>query len=177
MSGMELWWLGQSGFRLRDPSGGPVIFVDPFLSPHVDVSDAYTFGEQISGGLVRYLGYVIELGGVCVYHAGDCIPYEGHATIVAAFQPDLALLPINGRDFYRETERNLVGNMDFREAVRLALAVGAQALVPMHWELLPHNLAFPGDLMAYAAQHCPEITVITFGRGRRLIYSVSQMEE
>ena len=157
MSGMELWWLGQSGFRLRDPSGGPVVFVDPFLSPHdgrtwqppitpeqmgreadvilcthqhldhfdqpalrtaaavdgarftlvvprpivqmaldlgiprervvgaqpheslgiaglcvhpvparhgVDVSDAYTFGEQLSGGLVRYLGYVVELGGV-----------------------------------------------------------------------------------------------------------------
>ena len=25
---------GQSGFRLRDPAGGPVVFVDPFLSPH-----------------------------------------------------------------------------------------------------------------------------------------------
>src|ERR687883_13339 len=34
MSGMELWWLGQAGFRLRDPAGGPVVFVDPFLSPH-----------------------------------------------------------------------------------------------------------------------------------------------
>lgn len=34
MSGMELCWLGQSGFRLRDPNEGPVVFVDPFLSAH-----------------------------------------------------------------------------------------------------------------------------------------------
>ena len=36
MTGMELWWLGQSGFRLRDPDGGPVVFVDPFISEHKD---------------------------------------------------------------------------------------------------------------------------------------------
>ena len=270
MSGMELWWLGQSGFRLRDPSGGPVVFVDPFLSPHdgrtwqapitpeemgrqadlilcthqhldhfdqpalrtatavdgarftlvvprpivqmaldlgiprarvvgaepqesldlagvcvhpvparhgVDVCDAYTFGEQLSGGQVRYLGYVIELGGVRAYHAGDCVPFEGQAATVAALQPHLALLPINGRDFFRETERNLVGNMDFREAVRLAWDVGAEALVPMHWELLPHNLGFPGDLVTYVAQHCPDLTVLTFGRGRRLTYSAPEAED
>ena len=151
---------------------------EPVPARHgVDVADAYTFGEQLSGGLVRYLGYVVEVGGVRVYHAGDCIPYEGQATIVAAFQPDLALLPINGRDFFRETERNLVGNMDFREAVRLALDIGAQALVLMHWELLPHNLGFPGDLVAFVAQQYPELTVLTFGRGRRLVYSTARSEE
>ena len=42
----------------------------------VDVSDTYTFGEQLSGGLVRYLGYVVELGGVRAYHAGDTVPYH-----------------------------------------------------------------------------------------------------
>jgi L-ascorbate metabolism protein UlaG (beta-lactamase superfamily) len=34
MSGMEVWWLGQSGFRLSVPGRGPVLFVDPFLSEH-----------------------------------------------------------------------------------------------------------------------------------------------
>src|SRR5260370_32158721 len=33
MSGLELWWLGQAGFRLRDPAGGPTIFCDPFITP------------------------------------------------------------------------------------------------------------------------------------------------
>ena len=270
MSGMELWWLGQSGFRLRDPAGGPVVFVDPFLSPHdgrtwqppigpeelglqadlilcthqhldhfdqpalraaaavpgawftlivpqpivgmaldlgippgrvigaqpkesleaagvpihpvparhgVNMSDAYTFGEQLSGGLVRYLGYIIELGGVRAYHAGDGIPYQGQPEVVGAFRPQLALLPINGRDFYRETERNLVGNMDFREAARLAVDLDAQALIPMHWELFPHNRGFPGDLAAYVAQVYPQLTVLTFGRGGRLVYSAECVED
>lgn len=161
------------GAQPREPLELGGVRVNPVPAKHgVDMSDAYTFGEQLSGGLVRYLGYVIELGGVRAYHAGDCIPYDDQTTIVAAFQPDLALLPINGRDFFRETERNLVGNMDLREAVRLATDIGAHALVPMHWELLPHNLGFPGDLMTFVAQHHPELTVLTFGRGRRLVYSV-----
>ncbi len=269
MTGMELWWLGQSGFRLRDPAGGPILFIDPFLSPHqgraweaplspeemgrqadvilcthqhidhfdqpslqaaaavpdasftlvvprpivdmavalgiprervvgaqpkeplqaagvpiypvparhgVDVSDAYSFGEQLSHGLVRYLGYVIELGGVRAYHAGDCVPYQGQQETVGALAPHLALLPINGRDFYRETERNLVGNLDVREAARLAADLGVQALIPMHWELFPHNRGFPGDLVAYAAQFVPQLTVLTFGRSGRFTYVVDGAE-
>ncbi|MBV9748370.1 MAG: MBL fold metallo-hydrolase, partial [Acetobacteraceae bacterium] len=33
---IELFWLGQSGFRLRDPDGGPTVFCDPFLSVRDD---------------------------------------------------------------------------------------------------------------------------------------------
>jgi len=260
---LELWWLGQSGFRLRDPAGGPTVFVDPFLTPsdrrswqapagpealaladlvlathehtdHLDrpslrtaaatpgsrfslvvpaplvdnvvqdlglppervigaqpgttldhhgarvhvvparhgvnVADSYNFGEQLSAGLVRYLGYVVELGGVRAYHAGDCIPYAGQVETLAALQPQLALLPINGRDWFREEERNLVGNMDPREAARLAADIGAQVLVPMHWELFDHNRGFPRDLVAYTAERYPELSVLIFGRGARLTY-------
>ena len=167
---LELWWLGQAGFRLHDPRSGVRVFCDPFLTPDefrrwqapidpaalareadmvlvshqhidhfdqpalraaataegshftlvlprplvsdalalglaadrvvgaqpgdslaidgvnvwpvpashgVDVVDAYNFGETLSDGLVRYLGFVVEIGGVRVYHAGDCIPYAG----------------------------------------------------------------------------------------------------
>jgi L-ascorbate metabolism protein UlaG (beta-lactamase superfamily) len=80
------------------------------------------------------------------------------------------LLPINGRDFFRETEGNLVGNMDFREAARLAADLEVRALVPMHWELFPHNRGFPGDLAAYVAEFMPQLTVLTFGRGGRFTY-------
>jgi L-ascorbate 6-phosphate lactonase len=264
MGSLEICWLGQSGFRLRDPDSGTVMFIDPFLSPHedrtwqapispeemgrqadvilcthqhldhfdqpalksaagvdnasfmlvvprpivemaidlgiprervigaqprdsielsgatvhavparhgVDVSDAYTFGEQLSDGLVRYLGYVVELGGVRAYHAGDTVPYEAQVDIVGALRPHLAMLPINGRDFFRETERNLVGNMDFREAARLALDLEVHAMLPMHWELFPHNRGFPGDLVAYVSEFHPQLTVLTFGRGGRLTFT------
>jgi L-ascorbate 6-phosphate lactonase len=263
MAGLELWWLGQAGFRLRDPAGGPIVFCDPFISAHeartwqapidhsalaqadlilvshehidhldrpalkaaantpgsrftlvlprplvdeikrelsisperivgaqpdepidlagvhihpvparhgVSVDDAYTFGTELSNGLVRYLGYVVELGGVRAYHAGDCSPYPGQAERLAALQPQLALLPINGRDFFRESDDNIVGNMDFREAARLANDMHAQMLVPMHWELFPGNRGFPGDLVTYASTAYPELSVLVLGRGARFIY-------
>ena len=57
--------------------------IEPVPACHgVEVADAYNFGEQLSDGLVRYLGYVCELGGVRVYHAGDCIPYPGTVLVM-----------------------------------------------------------------------------------------------
>ena len=76
----------------------------------VNVSDSYNFGEQLSEGKIRYLGYVVELGGVRAYHAGDTVIYEGQVELIGALKPHLALMPINSRGFYRETERNIVGN-------------------------------------------------------------------
>jgi L-ascorbate 6-phosphate lactonase len=263
MAGLELWWLGQAGFRLRDPAGGPVVFCDPFLTvsdrrswqapvdasalaradvilvshehgDHLDrpaltaaaalpgsrcsvvgpqpllaeltetlglpperligarpgrtielagvrihpvparhginVADAYTFGEELSNGLVRYLGYVVDVGGVRVYHSGDCSPYPNQAELVRALQPHIALLPINGRDFFRETENNIVGNMDFREAARLAHDMGVELLVPMHWELFAANRGFPGDLVGYVETRFPDLSVLVLGRGARFTF-------
>ncbi len=266
MSGMELWWLGQSGFRLRDPGGGPVVFVDPFISENKDrtwqapvgpealaradvvlcthehsdhfdrpalkaanslpgaafrlvvpqpivdealglgiprervsgvqpgqsyewsglrltpvparhginVADAYSFGEQLSGGEVRYLGYLIELGGVRAYHAGDTLIYDKQAEQIRPFKPHLALLPINSRGFYRETERNIVGNADPREAAKLAVDIGAQVLVPMHWEMFAFNRGFPRDVVAYVVENLPQLTVLIFGRGAKFTYCPSE---
>lgn len=264
MSEVELWRLGQSGFRLRDPSSGAIVFIDPFLTPnetrtwpapispqdmgrqavvilctheHIDhfdrpalkaaaavdnasfslivplpivdmalqlgippdrvvgaqpddvfsfgdvtvyavaarhgvkVSDAYSFGEELSDGLVRYLGYVVDVGGVRTYHAGDCIPYSGQADAVRALHPQVALLPINGRDFYRESEDDIVGNMDVREAARLAADLEVQLLIPMHWDLFAGNRGFPGELVAYAAEVHPRLSVLTLGRGARLSFT------
>jgi L-ascorbate metabolism protein UlaG (beta-lactamase superfamily) len=105
-----------------------------------------------------------------VYHAGDCIPYAGQVERLRALRPHLALLPINGRDFFRETERNIVGNMDFREAARLASDVGVELLIPMHWELFPQNRGYPGDLLAYAADAFPGLSVLVMGRGARFTF-------
>jgi L-ascorbate metabolism protein UlaG (beta-lactamase superfamily) len=136
----------------------------------VNVSDAYNFGEELSGGLIRYLGYVLTVGGVTLYHAGDCIPYEGQVERIKEMGAQVAMLPINGRDYFRETERNLVGNFDPREATRLAVEIGAEVLIPMHWELFPHNLGFTSHLAEFAAEKFPELSLLVMGRGKKVVW-------
>jgi L-ascorbate 6-phosphate lactonase len=145
--------------------------IHPLPARHgVNVADAYTFGQQLSDGLVRYLGYVVEIGGVRIYHAGDCSPYEGQIERLTTLAPDVALLPINGRDFFRESERNIVGNMDYREAARVANDIGVQVLVPMHWDLFAHNLGHPFELVSYVTNNFPQLSVLVLGRGARHIF-------
>lgn len=128
----------------------------------VHVADAYNFGETLSGGVCRYLGYVVELNGVRVYHAGDTIIYDGMAERVAALRPDIALLPINGRDYYREAA-DIVGNLSYREAAELAGAIGVPVAAPMHYEMFAANLENPGAFVNYLRGHHPSVTALVPG--------------
>jgi L-ascorbate metabolism protein UlaG (beta-lactamase superfamily) len=124
------------------------IRVTPVPACHgVDVADAYNFGQDLSGGQVRYLGYVMEFPGARVYHAGDTLWWPGQERVLRDLGVNVALLPINGRDPVREAE-NIVGNLDHREAALLAAAAGVDLLVPMHWDMFAGNLGFPDQLVA-----------------------------
>src|SRR5262249_53351030 len=63
----------------------------------------YTF-EADHLGNPAFLGFLVEMNGVRFYHPGDTIVYEGLAEHLRRFAPDLAFLPINGRDWYREQD-------------------------------------------------------------------------
>ena len=125
----------------------------------VQMTDAYSFGLELSGGLHRFLGYVIELAGVRVYHAGDTIRYDGMAERLRELRVDLALLPINGRSAEREA-RGLVGNLDHAEAAHLAADADIPAMVPMHHDTIAGNTGSVEDLRTYAARHHPRLTVV-----------------
>ncbi len=77
-----------------------------------------TSARELSDGKVRYLGYVLSEEGVVVYHAGDTILYDEHASRLESLGVQLALLPINGRDPEREA-LDLVGNLSPDEAASL----------------------------------------------------------
>ncbi len=113
----------------------------------VDVADAYNFGEDLSGGQVRYLGYVVDFAGVRIYHSGDTIWWPGQERVLRDLGVNVALLPINGRDPLREAQ-NIVGNLDHREAALLAAAADVDLLVPMHWDMFAGNRGFPDQLIA-----------------------------
>jgi L-ascorbate 6-phosphate lactonase len=108
----------------------------------VAMADAYSDGSA-AGGLPRFVGYVLGADRR-IYHAGDTIVTD---ELIAALEPldvAVALLPINGRDTEREA-RGIVGNMDAAEAVELAVAVGAEVLVPYHWDGFEGNTVPPGS--------------------------------
>jgi L-ascorbate metabolism protein UlaG (beta-lactamase superfamily) len=87
----------------------------------------------------RWLGYVIEWNGVTLYHSGDTIIYDGYIDILRALPPiDIALLPINGRDWFRE-QTDVIGNLNPAEAMQLTALMGWDMLIPLHNDLFPTN--------------------------------------
>lgn len=139
--------------------------IHPLPACHgVEVADAYSFGQELSGGRYRYLGYVVEAGGMRVYHAGDTVVYEGMEDWLRRLAPDVALLPINGRDRFRE-DQNIVGNMDHREAAELAARVGVGLLIPMHYDMFAGNPGFPAHLVDVVQRQHPDLAVMIPTRG------------
>lgn len=134
----------------------------------VTMDDAYGFGETLSDGLIRFVGFVVDLGGVRIYHAGDTIHFDGMETILEPLGIDVALLPINGRDAERES-RGIVGNLDHREAAWLGSRIGAGVLVPMHYDLFARNLGFPGALVETVGREFPEMPVLVPARDRPFV--------
>jgi L-ascorbate metabolism protein UlaG (beta-lactamase superfamily) len=125
----------------------------------VTMEDAYGFGEELSGGMIRFLGYVVDAGGVRLYHAGDTIHYPGMETMLRELAIDVAMLPINGRDPRREA-RGIVGNLSEREAAWLASAIGAEVVLPMHYDVFARNRGYPEWLVESVLRDAPDVHVL-----------------
>lgn len=73
-----------------------------------------------------YLGYLVRFGPYTIYHAGDGVPYDRLAGRLLPYNITVALVPIGG-------ERNF----SIPEAAQLAAQIGAEWLVPMHYDMFP----------------------------------------
>jgi L-ascorbate 6-phosphate lactonase len=87
-----------------------------------------------------YFGFVVEVGGLRAYFAGDTIPYTGLYRMVASLKPDIGLLPVNGRDAARE-HLGIVGNLTPEECVEFNRACDWTWLVPCHFGMFASNTA------------------------------------
>lgn len=112
----------------------------------------------------RFVGYVLELDGVALYHAGDTLVTDSVVAALESLPVDVALLPVNGRTYFREAA-DLAGNMDARDAVALAARIGASVLVPIHWDLFDGNTEHPGRAADEAAEAGAPVHVLTLRRG------------
>lgn len=119
--------------------------------------------------LYRYLGYILEIAGVRIYHAGDTIIYDGLVERLREQAIDVAFLPINGRSYFRE-QQDIVGNMDEREAADLAAAAGVKLLVPLHYDLFAANLGRPGVLVEYVQTNHRTLSCLIPAPGRRFTF-------
>jgi L-ascorbate 6-phosphate lactonase len=143
------------GDRLELPGAGAVTVVPAVHG--MTVADGYPDDP-------RFVGYVLELEGTSLYHAGDTIVTDALCAALAPLEIDVALLPVNGRTYYREREE-LVGNMGTRDAVALATEVGASILVPYHWDLFRGNTEWPGRVVDDAVAAEAPLHVLTLRRG------------
>jgi L-ascorbate 6-phosphate lactonase len=128
------------GTELRDRD----VTVHPVPALHGIGGDqpvAYEFAPD--GGPARFLGYVVELGGIRFYHAGDGLVYPELPAALDALAPDVLMLPINGRDHMRESA-GIVGNMNETEAAWLCAQVGPSYVIPMHYDAIEGNVGDPG---------------------------------
>ena len=139
--------------------GGTLRVVPAVHAVHPD--DGYSEG----GDPPRFAGYVLDLDGVAIYHSGDTIADQRVLDGLEGVRVDVALLPVNGRTFFRE-RRDLAGNLDARDAVALAVHCGASILVPIHWDLFEGNTERAGAAADAAAETGAPLHVMTLSRER-----------
>lgn len=100
--------------------------------------------ETDEWGRHRYLGYVVEGGPWKIYHSGDTKWYRDIVPTVQRWQVQIALLPING-DVPR---RRVAGNLSGKEAAKLAKEVGAEIVIPCHYDMFEFNTVSPKEFVA-----------------------------
>jgi len=91
------------------------------------------------------VGYIVELGGSRIYHAGDCDFFPEMET----FSADIALLPIGG-----------TYTMDEEEAASAAAVISPSFVIPMHYGYSEGMDGDPERFKALVHSKNPDIKVI-----------------
>ena len=99
--------------------------------------------ERDEKGHCKFMGYVINFGKWSIYHSGDTLLYDNMVEILKPFKIDIALLPINGND----PARGVAGNLNGKEAAQLGKAIGAQIVIPCHYNMFAFNTADPDEFV------------------------------
>jgi L-ascorbate 6-phosphate lactonase len=119
----------------------------------------------------RYLGFLLEWNNVTLYFAGDTILYDDYLQTMRRLpQADIAMLPVNGRDYFRETKYQYIGNLHPVEAAQLAAALGWSLVIAGHNDLVPTNTIPMGEIAQAFADHAPRQAYKVLQPGELLYY-------
>lgn len=111
-----------------------------------------------SHGNHLFLGYVIDMAGIRVFHSGDGVPYEGLDKLLANLAIDVAFLPVNGRDAFR-SEHGVPGNFTLDEAFHLVDKASIPCLVPHHFGLFEFNTIDPETIHGNIPENGPIVLI------------------
>ncbi len=128
-------WLDAHGAaEVSDPNlGGTVSFdwgwiklVPAWHTNTIPGSEDAPFSAELGVAIGTCTGMLINIGGKTIYHAGDTCLF-GDMKLIAERNPvDIALLPIGGHY-----------TMDRHDAVVAAQMIGADTVIPMHFNTFP----------------------------------------
>jgi L-ascorbate metabolism protein UlaG (beta-lactamase superfamily) len=114
-------------------------FKDNLYGRVYSVPSAHPELERTAIGGYPYLGYLIRFGRWTIYHAGDCVYYEGLADRLRPYTVSVALLPIGGKNF------------SINDAAQLTADIGAKWILPMHYE----GQQMENDFLSHMLGHRP----------------------
>ncbi|MBI2302159.1 MAG: MBL fold metallo-hydrolase [Armatimonadetes bacterium] len=118
----------------------------------------------------RQVGYVVQAGDVRLYHAGDTVPSRRLGPRLRTLAPQVALVPISGRDAQRQALGHQ-GSLTIAEAARLAAGAGVDVVAPMHYGLFDLDGADPASFEQHVAEHHEHLKVERLGLGKRWVYA------
>jgi L-ascorbate metabolism protein UlaG (beta-lactamase superfamily) len=118
-------------------SDGQTLSPLPGFTLHV-LPAAHETLERDGEGNAVFLGYGIQTEAITLYHSGDSIPFDGLAEAVHELAPDIALLPVNGRDADR-LAAGIPGNFTLEEAMALCQDTGIAWMIPHHFGMFAFN--------------------------------------
>ena len=122
-------WLGEQGVaNTLDPNLGGTLEFDwgwakMVQALHTNTTQSFGKGHSAPG---QAAGWMINIGGKTVYHAGDTCLFGDMKLIAERTPPDVALLPIGGHY-----------TMDRHDAVVAVELIGAPTVIPMHYNTFP----------------------------------------
>jgi L-ascorbate 6-phosphate lactonase len=119
-------------------------FKDSLYGRVYAIPSAHPQLDRTSAGGYPYLGYLIRFGRWTIYHAGDCVLYEGLADRLRPFNVSVALLPIGGKNF------------SVSDAAQLAGEIGAGWIVPMHYGTFAPDKGEENSFIAHMLGQRPE---------------------
>ena len=109
------------------------------------------------------------MGDITLFHGGDMVETERTLSDLAPYSIDVACLPINGADWKRRAE-GTIGNMNARDAANVSAAIGADLLIPMHYDLFAANDENPAVLADYLHRYYRDQKYHVMAHGECFLY-------